>query len=167
MRVVVLISITVTFVNLNLQPDSEKLVLREAERIAALIRQLKDESILRGRALAFEFDEFDQEYRFSGISDGEWQPLEGDDLFRLRAVLQPVKAVLDVRGASEKPAEDEGEEELSESEKERLKADRYRIVVDPAGTVTPFEMILAAENHRVMVGLDSYDDVTVTPVPDE
>ncbi len=112
MLVVVLIGITVTFVNLDLQPDPVDLAQREGERVAALLVQLQEESILSGQVLAMEFDEFEQVYRFVSASKGNWRLIDNDDLFRSRAIKTPVKATLSVDATVTQNNENqEGEEE--------------------------------------------------------
>ena len=51
MLVVVLIGLTVGFVNLNLSPDAEDVLDREANRIVALLQQLQDESVISGKPM--------------------------------------------------------------------------------------------------------------------
>lgn len=160
MLVVLLIGITITFVNLNLDPDPGQIVRREADRMAVLLRQLGDESILRGRAMAMHVDTASGRYRFEVLEGGEWKAVNNDDLFHSRRIRQPVRAELSVEpGASEAPLEDEdrdNEDDVADG--------RSRVVVDPLGEITPFTLALAADGHRVIVGLDDYANVVARPV---
>lgn len=152
MLVVVLIGITVTFVNLRLDPDPGEVAMREAERVAALIRQLREESILRARPMAFVFDEFEQRYSFALLDGGEWKPVVAADLFRPRRIQSPVKASLSIDSGNDAAAErpDEGKEE-----------GRVMVVVDPVGETTPFLMALTADRVIVNVTLDAYAEIVV------
>jgi general secretion pathway protein H len=154
MLVVVLVSITVTFVNLKLNPDPARIVEREGERVAALIGQLREESILRGRLMAVEFDEGTQRYGFAVVDSGEWKSLESVELFRSRSFQAPVKASLAITGAPTEREDSEQEEGRSDG--------RHRIVVDPVGDITPFEMTLDAQGNTAIVSLNAFDEVVVS-----
>jgi type II secretion system protein H len=153
MLVVVLVAITVTFVNLQLNPDPARIVIREGERVAALIDQLREESILRGRLMAVEFDEGSQRYGFAVADSGEWKSLESVELFRSRGFQAPVRADLAITGAPSDGEDSEGEEERNDG--------RHRIVVDPVGDITPFEMTLYAQGNTATVALNEFDEVVV------
>lgn len=156
MLVVLLIAIMATFVNLTLAPDPGRIVLREGERIAALIRQLQEESVLRGRPMSVVVDEDEGRYAFFVNESDAWEPLAGIDLFRPRVIPRPLTVMLDVQGASGRAPDSDAdagrEEEVVGS----------RIVVDPVGEITPFLLILSAENLMVKVMLDEFHDLTVT-----
>jgi type II secretion system protein H len=159
MMVVVLIGITVTFVNLNLAPDPARMALREADRVAALLRQLADESTLRGRAMSLLFDEHSQQYRFEVVDVGEWKQIS-DSLFRQRSFQQPVKAALSMESQS-RPGSRDVEDRESEDDSNHGFS---RIVVNPLGEMTPFVLTLNAQNHLVNVKLDAFDNVIVEAV---
>ncbi len=149
MLVVLLIGITATFVNLNLQPDPADIARREAERFAALLGQLREESILSGRALAVEYLPVDREYRFLALQDGKWTALSGGQVFRPRRLPQPIRAELKVAAAQ------------AEQESASAAAAPLRVVVDPVGEVDAFEFQLRAADARLTVRLDEYDRIAV------
>lgn len=147
MVVVALVGVAITMINLNLSPDPGRAAQREGERVAALLRQLQEESLLRGRPLALVFDEAAQRYGFAVAESGRWRVLDNDDVFRPRRVLAPVSAALTVNG--EPREEGDGERDHAPG----------RIVVDPLGQVTPFDMIFSAGDARVAVTVDAFGAV--------
>ncbi len=144
MVVVALVGVAIAMINLNLSPDPGRAAEREGERAAALLRQLQEESLLRGRPLALVFDEVAQRYGFEVAESGQWRALDKDDVFRPRRVLEPVSAALTVNGKSRDEAEGEADEAPG------------RIIVDPLGQVTPFDMTFSAGDARVAVTLDAF-----------
>jgi general secretion pathway protein H len=153
MLVVVLIGLTVTFVNLKLEPNPEDLVHREARRITALVNQLQEESVLSGRPLAMQVDAFEGNYEFLSIVDGEWKTIEDDELFRSRDFFFPIKGVLVVEAASiiKNDDADDGEG----------KPFNPRLVVDPVGYITPFTLTLILESHQAIISLDEFANVVI------
>ncbi len=144
MLVVVLIGIALTFVVLNPEPDPRRALAREAERVSVLLQELVDESILRGRVLALEFNAEEQRYGFSVLAGATWQPL-ADEVFRPRSIASPAVAVLTVEG---------------ESEEDDDKAPS-RIVADPAIGLSAFVFALEAAGLRLEVTLDDHARVVV------
>ncbi len=164
MLVVVLIGITVTFVNLKLGPDPEQTVKREGDRVAALLGQLVDESILRGRVMAMTFDEAEQRYGFETLSGSEWKTISRHELFYPRRFARPVVGSLQVDGSSSRP-DDERIESSGETDDEANRADgRSRVIVDPVGGISDFNLSLQAEGYRVLVSLDEYANVISRPI---
>ncbi len=155
MLVVLLIGITITFVNLNLDPDPAQIVRREGDRVVALLRQLGDESILRGRAMAMHVDTGTGQYAFEVLEGGEWKLVDDDELFHARRLRKPVRAEMRVESG---PGEEADEDEVDDTGADTADG-RARVIVDPVGEITPFTLALAASGHRVIVGLDEYANV--------
>lgn len=150
MLVVVLIGLTVTFVNLNLDPDPDDLVHREGQRIAALIDQLRDESVLSGRPMALEVDEAEQNYFFLSVNNGKWKRIQDDELFRSRPFFYPIQGSL--------KAENSGS---SAADAEETKTTNGRIVVDPLGEISPFVLTLSLSDAEARVLLDRFAELRV------
>lgn len=144
MVVVVLIGITATLISLNLRPDVERQAELEARRFAGLLEQLREESILAGRAMAVEIDSKDRSYRFFVARDG-WQPLERDEMLRRRQLPEFLSLQLELAEAAADDATN-------------------RIVCQPGGEITPFTLIVRARESAYRVTLDAAYNLAVDRV---
>ncbi|MFT5112695.1 MAG: type II secretion system protein H [Parasphingorhabdus sp.] len=158
MLVVALIAITVTFVNLNIEPDQEDLLSDEAERVAALIRHMEEESVLTGQTMAIEFNDVEQTYSFLQLQAGEWQLIENDDLLRTRHWRKPVKGRL-VSGAALQIAPQANEN--SEEDEEKKRPQLAKIVVDPVGEIFPFNLKVSIGSLAVFIFLNEFNEVQI------
>lgn len=158
MLVVVLIGLTVGFVNLNLSPDAKDVLEREANRIVALLKQLQDESVISGKPMAMELNELDQEYFFLVPGKDGWIPLVDDELFRTRSIARSVNARLEVEGFIQQNSDDllGGEAAIVNP----------RLIVDPEGGVTRFVLHLAVEKSAVTVTLNERAQFVLKRVED-
>ncbi len=134
MVVVVLVGITVTLVALSFNRDVDRVAQLEAERFAALVDLVREESILSGRAFAIEVDEAERSYRFLR-ADKDWVPVNDDSLLRPRTLPEYVNLRLELPARSTKRA-------------------APRVVVQSLGEVTPFELTIVGERAAYKVGLD-------------
>jgi general secretion pathway protein H len=91
--VLVLIAVTTSLVVVNFRHDAAQQVEREAMRFAALIEQLCQESVIRGRVLAITQDDASG-YRFVELADKGWQPVSGVDLLRPRRLPDDMRVAL-------------------------------------------------------------------------
>ena len=88
--VLVLIAVTTSLVVVNFRHDAAHQVEREARRFTALVEQLCQESIIRGRVLAVTQDN-NSGYRFVELLADAWQPISGDDLLRPRQLPEDMR----------------------------------------------------------------------------
>ena len=84
--VLVIIAVAVAGTTLALRPDERRQLAHEAERLALLLAQAREESELGGMALAWvgAEDHYVFERRELTAAGPTWFPLTGDDLLRLR-----------------------------------------------------------------------------------
>ena len=141
MVVVVLIGITVTLVALSFNRDVDRVAQLEAERFAALLDLVRDESILSGQTFAIEVDEAERTYRFLR-ADGKWVPVTGDSLLRPRTLPEFLNLRLDLPERSAKRAEP-------------------RVVVQALGDVMPFVLTIIGERSDYRVTIDSGQNLTI------
>jgi len=141
MVVVVLIGITVTLVALSFNRDVDRVAELEAERFAALLDLVRDESILSGQTFAIEVDEVARSYRFLR-ADGTWVPVTEDSLLRPRSLPEFLDVRLDLPERSAKRAEP-------------------RVVVQALGEVTPFALTIIGERSEYQVTIDSGQNLVI------
>jgi type II secretion system protein H len=91
--VLVLIAVTTSLVVVNFRHDAAHQVEREARRFAALVEQLCQESIIRGRVQALTQDN-NSGYRFVELTDDGWQKISGDDLLRPRQLPDDIRLLI-------------------------------------------------------------------------
>lgn len=130
--VLVVIGIMVGLASVRLMPDDERLLADEAERLALLLEQTRDQAVASGEPIAFSVD--GAGYRFWALdNDAAWVARTGDELLRDRALASGVR-VAAVR-VNETP--------LAAGE---------RLLFLPSGTNTPFvaELALNAAHARVV-----------------
>lgn len=141
MVVVVLIGITVTLVALSFDRDVDRVAEREAERFAALLDLVRDESILSGQTLAIEVDEEGRTYRFLRAEES-WVPVTGDSILRPRTLPEFLNVRLDLPERSSKDAEP-------------------RVVVRSLGDVAPFVLTIIGERSVYQVTIDSGQNLVI------
>lgn len=88
--VLVIIGIMVGLVGVRLMPDDDRLVRTEAERLALLLEQTRDQAVASGEPIAFSVEQ--GRYRFWDLDpDNRWVPREGDELLQDRSLPGGVK----------------------------------------------------------------------------
>ncbi len=110
------------------QPDGGDLLAEQARTLRERMLLAGEEAVLQGRVLGLELR--DREYRFLGLQDGAWVPVE-DGLLRGGAFTEEVDTRLLVEGreAARPPADEP----------------RPQILLLPSGESTPFELELELE----------------------
>jgi len=83
--VLVVIGILVGLVTFSLTGQEERAVRQETERLALLAGAAHQEAILQGKVLALALQTGGYEFQVLG-TEGEFQPLGGDDVLRPRAL---------------------------------------------------------------------------------
>ncbi len=128
--VLLLIGIILSFATLSVGDGGRAAqVEREARRFAALTGLAGEESILRG--VEFGIRVLPDGYRFEGYDGEKWVPLEGDDIFRMRALPEGVDLQLFLEGLPVSLEESEGK--------------APQIVLFSSGERTPFELVVGPE----------------------
>jgi hypothetical protein len=143
--VVLLISLTVSFAIATLPDRSDSLARREAERLAALIDQVRDEVVLASTPMAIELDEGQGAYRFLTRSE-TWTPVSGDDVLRERHLPDPLAMRIE-------NIQQESEDNIG------------LVVCDLLGELTPFSVTIYSPTAGYRVAVNDAQAISVTPVP--
>ncbi|HEC18768.1 MAG TPA: type II secretion system protein GspH [Gammaproteobacteria bacterium] len=125
LAVLLIIGIVISFATLSIGQNTSRIVEDEAERLHGLIQLASEEAVLQGRDLALEFAR--DQYRFLELGAEAWQPVEGDAMFRERALPEAVELELVLEGL---PASFEDKKNLP------------KIFILSSGELTPFELTL-------------------------
>lgn len=133
--VLVIIGITVAMVSINLMPDDKRVLTTEAQKLALLFEQARDEAIISGKEIAWSVE--GDKTRFWRKDDkGKWTPYSGDDLFRDRDHAPEVKLV-ELQINSVKAAMNE------------------RLIFSPSGMNMPFRLDLGLNASHVSIAGDN------------
>jgi general secretion pathway protein H len=88
--VLVIISIMVGLISVRMMPDDSALLRTEAERLALLLEQTRDQAVVSGEPIGFSVEQ--GRYRFwLRDAENQWVPLSGDDLLRQRPLADGVQ----------------------------------------------------------------------------
>lgn len=122
--VVVLLGIVTSFAVLSMGSGStERKMEEEAKRLHALIKLVREESIIQAKEIAMEINK--QEYSFLEYKDKKWIPLTSK-IFHARSIKDELEFRVDAEIKSK----------IFESEKQKL----LRLYFLSSGEQTPFEM---------------------------
>lgn len=139
MVVMVLIAISVTFVVLNLDRDTDGVAELEARRFASLVEQARDESVLSGRPYAVHVDPAARSYEF--LQHGEqWSPVDNDDVFRPRHFPEDLAVSFKILDGPESGG---------------------LLVIEGLGEITPFMLTVQGDSRRYRVSVDDGQNVIV------
>jgi len=129
--VMLIIVIVLGIVSVNLEPNPEIAVRDEANRLALLLQDAQQESILQGKILAVAFAP--EGYSFLMLDDkGEFRPLSDDEVLRSRPLAPGVTVFsVDIDGVKETEAP--------------------RLVLLPSGELPAFTITLARGNSQWQV----------------
>ena len=141
MVVVMLIGVAVSMIGWNLSRNTDREAKLEARRLAAIIEQVRDESVITGNYYALEVNDEEGTYRFLG-NPAQWLPVPEDALFRTRRVPEYLKL------------ESEVEEVVSDQE-------IPLVLVSPLGEISRFQVAISGENRRYVVKLSQQQRVEV------
>lgn len=122
--VIVLLGIVTSFAVLSMGTGSaERKMEEEAKRLHALIKLVREESIIQAKEIAMEINK--QEYSFLEYKDKKWIPLTSK-IFHARSIKDELEFKVDT----------ETQSKIFESEKQNL----LRLYFLSSGEQTPFEM---------------------------
>jgi general secretion pathway protein H len=133
--VLVIIGIMVGLVSVRMMPDDDRVVRNEAQRLALLLEQTRDQAVVSGEPIAFSVEQ--GRYRFWALNaENQWVPRSGDDLLKDRPLAEGVRmAALQVNQAN-------------------LAADE-RLLFLPSGNSAPFTADLALNAAHARIHGDS------------
>lgn len=122
--VIVLLGVVTSFAVLSMGTGSaERKMEEEAKRLHALIKLVREESIIQAKEIAMEINK--QEYMFLEYKDKKWTPLTSK-IFHARSIKDELEFRVDT----------ETQSKIFESEKQKL----LRLYFLSSGEQTPFEM---------------------------
>lgn len=145
--VLVVVGVVVAAIQLNLFSDDARRLRTEGERLAALLTAIADEAVTSASPLAVSFNE--EGYAFWERDEGPelaWRPRPGDELFAARKMREDIR-IAEVRVRQRVLA-------LAAEPPER-------IVFSPSGIHTPFSVVLALDDLRVVVASDAIGNLRV------
>lgn len=141
MVVMVIAGITLVLIGLNLMPDDERVLRNEAQRLALLLEQARDEAVASGEAIAWSAD--GARYRFLRQNEeGKWVVWTNDELWRERQFSSGVTLrALRINRAAVPPGE--------------------HLTFSSAGLGVPFEIELGLNAERIGIAGDAMGRLTL------
>lgn len=139
--VMVVIGITLALIGLNLMPDDERVLRNEAQRLALLLEQARDEAVAGGEAIAWSAE--GERYRFLHQNEeGKWVAWTKDELWRERQFSSGVTLrALRINRTAVPPGE--------------------HLTFSSAGLDMPFEIDLGLNATRIGIVGDAMGNVTL------
>lgn len=139
--VMVVVGITLALIGLNLMPDDERVLRNEAQRLALLLEQARDEAVSGGEAIAWSAE--GERYRFLHQNEeGKWVAWTKDELWRERQFSSGVTLhALHINRTAVSPS--------------------GHLTFSPAGLGTPFEIELGLNAARIEIVGDAMGKVTL------
>jgi type II secretion system protein H len=139
--VLVIIGIMVGLASVRLMPDDERALANEAQRLALLLEQTRDQAVASGEPIAFSVEA--GRYRFWAL-DGEdqWVPRRGDELLQDRPLAGGVRL-------------------LALQVNQAMLAAGERLLFLPSGSNAPFTADLALNASHARIRGDSLGRVRV------
>jgi general secretion pathway protein H len=122
-------------VSINLMPDDKRVLTTEAQKLALLFEQARDEAIISGKEIAWSV-EVGKTHFWRKDDQGKWIPNSGDELFRDRDLAPGVK-LADLQINSVQAARNE------------------RLIFSPGGMNMPFRLALGLNASRVSIAGDN------------
>lgn len=139
--VLVIIGIMVGLIGVRMMPDDAGVLADEAQRLALLLEQTRDQAVVSGEPIGFSVE--GARYRFWSLDENRaWVPRRGDDLLKDR----------DLAGGVRLQALQVNQAGLAQGE---------RLLFSPSGSSAPFSAELALNAAQVRVVGDSLGRVRV------
>ncbi|MEA3291615.1 MAG: type II secretion system minor pseudopilin GspH [Pseudomonadota bacterium] len=149
--VVFLIGLTAGYIVLKMDRDEDQIARLEANRFATLLNHIRDESVLTGRPLAVEVDDFEGTYRFLRLDKDKWASVDNDTVLRERRFPDFLEVEFKLLQKAGK----------DEQKKGKKKKQLSIVVVEPTGILTPFLLSVAGEKESFGVTVDDLQSVIV------
>jgi general secretion pathway protein H len=153
--VLVIIGIVVTMIGVNLAPDPRQALETEAQRLALLLQQARDEAMTSGTRIAFSAEK--QEYRFwqaptgltgkPGEADKTWQPHPDQALYKPRTLAGSIIF-----------------EEMRINQ-QLVDKQLQKIIFTPSGMTLPFHIMLSEGALRIAISGNAIGQIEVGKGP--
>jgi type II secretion system protein H len=139
--VVVIIGIMVGLVGVRLMPDDDRVLANEAQRLALLLEQARDQAVASGEPVALTMERAG--YRFWALNeDNQWVPRGGDDLLKDHVFGNDIQlAALQLNQSGQSPGE--------------------RLLFLPSGNSVPFTADLVLKSAHARISSDSLGRIRV------
>lgn len=125
MVVLAIIGLMIALVGINLQRDTNRLALLEAQRFMAVVNEVRDEAIIAGDSYFLILDGDDSGYHFTALRGA--QSLADDGLLKPRKLEQGVTIEWEVM------------EQFRQTEEDSDADIQDRVLISPLGEITPFD----------------------------
>lgn len=149
--VLVIIGIVVAMIGVNLAPDPRQALHNEAQRIALLLQQARDEAMSSGTRIAFSAEK--QEFRFwqkpasaaekPGETEQKWEPHADQELYKPRSLAGAIRV-----------------EEMRINQ-QPVDSHVQKIVFTPSGMMLPFRITLADGPLRIAISGNAIGQIEV------
>jgi general secretion pathway protein H len=153
--VLVIIGIVVAMIGVNLAPDPRQALQTEAQRLALLLQQARDEAMSSGTRIAFSAEK--QEYRFwqkparSAEKPGEnartWEPHADQELYKPRRLAGSIK--FEEMRINQQPVD----------------SHLQKIIFTPSGMLLPFRITLSEGPLRIAISGNTIGQIEVDKGP--
>ncbi|MDO8892645.1 MAG: type II secretion system minor pseudopilin GspH [Sulfurimicrobium sp.] len=153
--VLVIIGIVVAMIGVNLAPDPRQALETEAQRLALLLQQARDEAMTSGTRIAFSAEK--QEYRFwqapsrstekPGDAAKTWQAHPDRELYKPRSLAGSIR--VDEMRINQQPVD----------------MHLQKIVFTPSGMTLPFRVTLSDGVLRVAISGNAIGEIEVDKGP--
>jgi general secretion pathway protein H len=149
--VLVIIGIVVAMIGVNLAPDPRQALQNEAQRIALLLQQARDEAMTSGTRIAFSAEK--QEFRFwqkpastaekTGETAKAWEPHADQELYKPRRLAGTIRV-----------------EEMRINQ-QAVDSHVQKIVFTPSGMTLPFRITLSDGPLRIAISGNAIGQIEV------
>lgn len=145
--VLVILGVAVAMIGVNIAPDPRQALATEAQRLALLLEQARDEALSTGSSIAFSAAP--REYRFwqrhhgPDGAPGQWKAHADNELFRPRNL--PENITVSEFRINRQAAEGEDQ----------------KIIFTPSGIMLPFRIALGSGAHQTAVTGSSMGEIRV------
>lgn len=141
--VLMIIGVTLAMVSVNFTPDNRQVLENEAQRLALLFEQARDEAVTSARTIAWSGDSAGYQF-WRRNAELKWATVVDEQIFRARGLQKPVR-LADLRVNESKVGPNE------------------RLIFSPSGFNAPFALALAAGSERLTITGDAGGRIRIAP----